>query len=439
MFSGRNFTIAITGLIVIGTLVGIVNTWFPPSPRRIVRDSYSGMLTGHRALYETLEALGATVRRHVDTPAALAEGEHRLLLVEPDFARIEREHDYQAQLIEWVRAGGELLLASALLDEELHKGGFACRIGSREDCEDDMLPRPSLVTQFELDELNVEGREEDEEAEYLSPFYPVRIKIGEEATEEFPLRATGSLEWLNPHLNIACLPSERPRYLSGADAESAAGRIEYEREPGDWRPLALEFERGAGRVLVLADTTPLMNQHIRCEDNAVLAYWLAAGNGGRNLVFDEFYHGNAAEGDLYAFLGTYPFGVIALFCVFAALTWVASQAVRFGPPISRRDGSRRSITEYLDAMGSLLRRGRKEEHTLRLCRDGFLGDLRVELQLDAGTPVPHVLDRLAHIDPARWQRVEAALRSINNALAAARRISPTRLFQLLEELESCRS
>jgi len=107
--------------------------------------------------------------------------------------------------------------------------------------------------------------------------------------------------------------------------------------------------------------------------------------------------------------------VLALGLLGAVLLTVWREGTRLGPPIADRPVSRRGIGEYLDAMGHLLSRGRRDRAGIvREVRDGVLRELNVRV----GLPPEHVdLDqlqgKLARRDPIRARHVVDTIRAVD--------------------------
>jgi hypothetical protein len=146
------------------------------------------------------------------------------------------------------------------------------------------------------------------------------------------------------------------------------GRVEAARAVG-WRPaprgltpvlvrrgaapLLVAGEVGRGRLLALADSSPLQNTGLRRADNAALALRLA-GPEGRPDVFAESVHGFAPRSGLAALPGRWQIALGGL--LLAALLGLLALGRRFGPP-ERADRElpppRRA---YVDAVAATLRR-----------------------------------------------------------------------------------
>lgn len=424
----------LVGLVVLGLIVGIVSSWLPPGAHRIAADSYSGMATGQRALFETLQALGVNVRRHGDVPSLLFEGERCVVLLEPDFSRLEREKGYLDQMRNWVEAGGRLVVVSNTLKQPERPSW------KRRHPHDD--ERPSRKETF-LEHLDLEGltvaAETAKENEYQPSIRFKRVEIGGAVSKTCAARAAGSLAPVGASVKELAVSDPFMDYFEGEPVKHADGLIEIETEEDVWQPIAAEYRRGSGSVIVVADPAPFSNGGIGKSDNGVLAYLLTVGGGAREVLVDEFYHGARTEGSIPALLGMYPYGVVALFILAAVLSWVWSNGVRFGPIVPHEAPSRRSVLEYVDAMARLFRKGGKAPFALHTCREGFLNDLRAEFQIDLSLPETFVLERIGQIDPGRAEHIRAALGDIDTALHAREHINPRQLVNLQEKLESCRS
>lgn len=127
---------------------------------------------------------------------------------------------------------------------------------------------------------------------------------------------------------------------------------------GDARAAVLALAtRGRGRVLLLADPSPLQNRLLDRDGNAALGLVLA-GPAGRRVVFAERAHGYEAASGLAALPTRWKVALGGL--VLAALLFVASHWRRFGPvrphdPVSAQPPRR----VYVDALAGALARTRQ--------------------------------------------------------------------------------
>lgn len=438
MFKARNLTVVLVGLIVLGVIWRAVQAWVPPSPRRFAADSYSGRIAGYRALYELLDAFDVPVARWTGAPSTLFAGWRRVVLLEPELPRVELERGYLAQLETWLRGGGELVIVSDHVtwrEERVGPGAYHAFEELLGD--DELLPRLGIS---DLEIMGHEGPvvepEAPEEAwEYLFEDVARRFRRPEKV---YSVYASGSLENLGEAVHRVRLPGQGLRCFVGKGTEKAIGKIEVGSGDNEHVPVILEFARGAGRVILVSEPTFLTNIGLSHEDNAVLAFRLAAGTQNREVVLDEYYHGAMAQANPFALLGVHPYWFIAVNILVATLLWVWSTAIRFGPPARIATESRRNILEYIDAMARLFRRGGKQRFVLATCRDGLVEEIREELYVRPGASEELVLRRLAQSDAGRAERLQTVLEEIDRVLAGRSPLGTPELVELEERLETCR-
>jgi hypothetical protein len=161
---------------------------------------------------------------------------------------------------------------------------------------------------------------------------------------------------------------------AGSFSEAGAGLPLLAGEDG---VLAVVASAGAGRVVVLADTSPLHNRRLAEADNAALAL-AVVGPAGRPVLFAEAAHGYGDGGGAspLALPARATGGLVA--AGLAAGVWMWSKGRRFGPPEDRQrplPPPRRAYVDALAATAALA--GRPEEAVAPLRR-------RAAARLDAG-------------------------------------------------------
>ncbi len=115
---------------------------------------------------------------------------------------------------------------------------------------------------------------------------------------------------------------------------------------------------GRGRVVALADPSPLQNRLLGSADNA--GFGLAAAGDGRPAVFAEGLHGYGQATGLGAIPGRWQAALVGL--VLATLLAAVAAGRRLGPPEDAARPMPPARREYVDALGvSLARTGRPVE------------------------------------------------------------------------------
>jgi hypothetical protein len=120
--------------------------------------------------------------------------------------------------------------------------------------------------------------------------------------------------------------------------------------------LALTFKLQSGRVVALADPTLLTNEHIDRATNWRLAADLISWSPrGAPAVFDEYHHGAIATagGTAWALA---PWGDALLWAAFVLFLGFALRGRAFGPRLPATLDTERPSSEYVAAVGRLLRR-----------------------------------------------------------------------------------
>src|SRR5215210_2384284 len=121
-------------------------------------------------------------------------------------------------------------------------------------------------------------------------------------------------------------------------------------------PIALVMAAGRGRVVVLADASPLQNRGLAAEDGAAFGMALA-GPRGDTVTFLETVHGYGAASGLGALPERARWALTGL--LLAALAFAWSHARRIGPPEERARPLPPPRADYVDALAGSLARTRR--------------------------------------------------------------------------------
>ena len=166
-----------------------------------------------------------------------------------------------------------------------------------------------------------------------------------------------------PELSSAGIRNAVPiggaREVTGLASVRTAGEGSWS-QPGDTNPVLGDGPRllatvatvGRGRVIALADPSPLQNRLLATADNA--GFGLAAAGDGRAVVFAEGAHGYGEASGLGAIPGRWQAALVGL--TLAALLGVVAAGRRLGPPEDADRPLPPARREYVDAVAVSLTR-----------------------------------------------------------------------------------
>ena len=448
MPSPRSAIIVAVLLCVVVITTATLSTLAPPDSGGVGRDSYGVEAHGYRGLFDTLAALGIPAVRQLAPPSPQVPGA-TFVLLGPSRTILGYNSTYITSLRPWVEQGGRLVVAATPKNWQVRSdddggddnGKSPIR---RRGPEDNPVVRPVLLPEI----LGLDGVVIEDRGSRLPGATPPGddsslIARGRRGVEEAlagsgerkiwlsDVVSSGNWSSLSAEVRQVALPVNRRYELvitpptSGLPAlepvatlcTTGAGGGAAETPAGtsaDGRMIAGEFAVGKGSIVVIADPSLLANRYLGEADNAVAAVRLVAPREER-VVIDEFFHGLGPRGNSLSLLTRPGYAVLALGLLGAVLLTVWREGTRLGPPIADRPVSRRGIGEYLDAMGHLLSRGRRDRAGIVAeVRDGVLRELNVRV----GLPPEHVdLDqlqgKLARRDPIRARHVVDTIRAVD--------------------------
>jgi hypothetical protein len=174
-------------------------------------------------------------------------------------------------------------------------------------------------------------------------------------------------------------------------------------------------------------------------DNSVVTMQLMT-LGQSRVIVDEFYHGLTIRGNALWLLTQPGYAALALAIVALVGVWIWRSFLFLGPPLEDRAASRRSVSEYLDAMSRFLLRGRGSgQFVLAEVRSGALWSMADA----AGLPpdlddVDRIAAAVARRDPQRAARLEAAVKNADAVLATPKAKEIT-ILEALRKVNDCLS
>jgi hypothetical protein len=169
---------------------------------------------------------------------------------------------------------------------------------------------------------------------------------------------------------------------------------------------------GRGEVWLLNRPDFLRNRLIARADNGVLVCRLAEAvleqqPGG--IEYDEYFHGQRERPGVTDLLLQPPTVWVTLQGVLLAGFILWHVAPRFGAVRAEAPAARRSRTEFLEAMATLLERKGDYADAYRTARDDLLRELSRDLGLPAGTPPLQVARAAARRRPVSAETLETLL------------------------------
>jgi len=188
---------------------------------------------------------------------------------------------------------------------------------------------------------------------------------------------------------------------------------------------ALVAAVGRGRIVVLADPSPLQNRLLGKADNARFAL-AAAGPRGRPVAFAETYHGYGDARGLAALPNRWRLALIGM--ALAGLTWLVARGRRLGPPEGEARAPAPPRGEYLEALATALARTKRPTEVGAPVQAAA----RRELARRAGTPGttdPEVLRRAGERLGLSGEEVEAVVsepKTEAHVMAAGRALASLR-------------
>ena len=170
---------------------------------------------------------------------------------------------------------------------------------------------------------------------------------------------------------------------------------------GDEGTLLLVATAGRGRIVLLADSSPLQNRLLGEADNAALALALS---GRGPLTFVESVHGYGPARGLAALPARFGWALIGL--ALAALVFMVARGRRLGPPEPERRDLPPPRRAYVDALAATMARGRDREEAVAPVRAEARRRLarRAGLGAQAGPDAWRAAARAAGLERARRRR-----------------------------------
>lgn len=424
-------------LLVTALITGFVSLFRPPDSGGMGQDSYGTRGFGYKGLFDVLHELNVPVRRDFSPPDP-RDTTQTLVFLQPDRSIAGTEPAYLHHLLPWVENGGRIVVALPRMD----------RVDLRTLSDDaEAMKLPTILESLGLADVHAETQLSSEEVARTTSRSPRDDEsLTDEVLEAFgpktsppqlvDVRGEGTLA--NASVRSLSIPRDAVQTLN-CDEAKPLGTLSYTSVDGS-RVLAAEFERGAGRIIVVSDYAVFHNRHLSREDNSVLAVHLLSPDGNA-VVFDEFYHGLGVRGNPLYLMTRPGYAALAMgLLLFTALS-VWRQAVFLGPSLPDPSVQRRDLAEYLSAMGRFFSLGAETRPFLiRQLRDGTLRELCRKLSLATDThDVNLIAGMISRRDPELGERFRHTIADIDADLESRHHWSESETIDAMRRLTACLS
>ncbi len=449
MLSARNAILIALAVFLFSLVAGTIALMGPPDSNGAAVDSYGTHRDGFRAAFELLSAFDVAVERRIEPPSP----DHlptstTLVIWVPHDDLIANEPAYLERLIPWVERGGRLVIAVPPHERDWAAAAMRANLdGEKGDIFSAFKLAGVQTIAVSLNEKNngksstkppIDFQSESARREQIRRSLEEAIGMHPIEFTTSAVTVSGSFENLQDRVRRLQIPTENIGGLKISDAFRPMGTIECERPGGERWTIAAAFQKGEGQIVVVAEPMLLMNASLGQADNGVFAYDLLA-NGGRRVLFDEFYHGLSVRGNpLWLFTkSTYSTVAVAILLLLCLDLW--RRAIVLGPPLEPSATNRRTIIEYIEAMARFLNRGRGcRPFVLREVQAGALRAISGRLGISQAIHDPEVIaSTMAKRSPKDADQFRQAMELTAAALAKGNSLSEAETIRVLQRISSC--
>lgn len=427
MLTARNVVITTIASAVLSIAWMAYSLSRPPDSGGLGRDSYGTRSEGRRGIFEVLQTLGIPADRAIGPPTSVIGREATLVLWEPQAELVHVEPAYLRELSRWVESGGRVVIAP----DSRTDADRSIRIIRQKTPKKPAKPEPpvkSAAEELGLPYLKLRaidpktGREPTPKPEPTTTDEVQRLRAiltntGQaEPTLAVAVQSAGTLARSLGGVSKIQVPEQSVSVIEPGQP-TPDGTLTFHDEKGQGHLLAASYRKGRGELIVVSAPEIAENRLLAQSDNSVLMVRLLA-PGDRPVVFDEFYHGLTIRGNPLWLFAQPGYAATTLALIAAIMVWIWREAVFLGPPLDPAPRSRRTLSEYVDAMARFLNAGpTSRPFLLREFRSGVVRSIRDELHLPPSSDqVERIAAVLARRDPARSRELIEAIAAVDEAL-----------------------
>lgn len=446
MLSVRNVILVALAIFVLSLAINVASLLGPPDSNGAGGDSYGTKREGYRAVFDLLKAFDVPVERRIEPPLPELPTSSTIVVWQPDRDLIANEPAYLENLLAWIDKGGRIVVATSPEQHDFSESVISSLNPQEPKDVLTILKREGVRTISVTPDPT--RKEKSPSTSAVDPREARREQIRKSLEKSFsnaPTELTtatafvsGSFGKSYNRIRKLQVPVEKTGGLEIKFEDAITGKIEC--KVGDNNPwtIAAAFQHGKGEIVVVADPMLLMNASIAQSDNSTFAYDILA-QGGRKVIFDEFYHGLSIRGNPLWLLtkSTYLLAFVMVLLLTCLVLW--RSAILLGPPLQSQYQTRRTIVEYIDAMARFLSRARRSRHfLLGEIRSGTIRAMCERLHLAQLTLDPEVLAaRLAKRSVPEAEQFRQAIKSLDDLLSSDRSISESEAVRVLQRISHC--
>jgi len=181
----------------------------------------------------------------------------------------------------------------------------------------------------------------------------------------------------------------------------------------------VDYQYGAGRIIVLSDPYIVANGGLKLEDNLQLAINTVAGSNGL-IAFDEYHQGRAATHNALVtyFAGT-PILAICGQLILIVLVILWTHGRRFGRPLPLPQVDRRSSLEFVASMAELQQRARAWDLAIENIYSRTRRALTRYAGVDYHSSRVEIAERVASRSSLNREQIESLMRDCEETINGA--------------------
>lgn len=425
------FVVIIGALVIINTLTHVQDETSGDTEITANRSSYHSGPTGTRALHDFLNESGYKVMRWRETTSELLNDPGRMVstFVVVGETRIPFEDDEYLLLRRWVSLGGRLVIVDRSPDSGF-TSPWGWNISARYLAFPALNTNPGDVNQMTQDTAELKPVQPTLLTDNVASVMPSRF-ASRMSVSAAPEERRSPVVVADEPVHIGPPPPMAPPEDSTTAPAAEEEEDEEEYEPVGTGPvvhiadrdgaLVVDYDFGAGKVILLSDPYVVTNGGLRLKDNLTLAINILGGPNTTGLIaFDEYHQGRGVTRNAFAqyFAGT-PVLAIAGQIVLLVLVVLWTNGRRFGRPLPLPQVDRRSSLEFVASMAELQERSRAFDLAIENIYSRTRRVLARHAGVDYNSSRSEIATRIAERSSIDRHELETLMRQCEDAINGA--------------------